>query len=90
MIPKLILSFITGLVAHQTKPLIDRHISGAWNFLARVALGDLAKLPGMIAIYKDLKNENELDRLTLAYLLNSGTFGAGVLVGYIADAVRGA
>jgi len=70
MIAKLMLSFIAGFVAHQSKPFFDRHITGAWNFLARVALGDLAKLPGMVAIYKDLTNENELERLTISYLLN--------------------
>jgi len=87
---KILAAVILGFITHQSKSFIDRYIQTVvWNFLVRVALGDIAKLPTLIAIYHELQIGSELERLPVAYLINSGAFGAGVLLGYIADAIRG-
>lgn len=101
MITQFILSAIAGLVTHQSKSVIDRHITGVWNYFFRVMIGDLAKLPTTVVLFLGLSEKNIPDarksnstwaiveRLTIAYILSSGTFFLGVLLGYFIDAVRG-
>lgn len=91
MLPiKLFMPILGGLAAHAiTKPVIDQHFTPPYTNLAQYGVGYLLIQP-FATLFDDHLSEidSEKDRHVLSNLLAGMLFGMGVMVGYLADAVK--
>lgn len=90
LLVKLLMPVIGGLATHAiTKPMIDQHFTPPYTNLAQYGVGYLLVQP-FATLFDDHLVEigSEKDRHVLANLLAGVLFGMGVMVGYLADAVR--
>lgn len=90
LLVKLLMPVIGGFTTHTiTKPVIDHHFTPPYTNLTQYGVGYLLIQP-FATLFDDHLAEigSEKDRHLLANLLAGVLFGMGVMIGYLADAVK--